>query len=957
MRKRHVQHNSANPTIVGKITETGRFGKLHFRKYLNIMKGKFDNKLMATMLLLTLLAGTFGVATHLAPSTASEPVYKYLWIKYVPADMSPAPETTPLPPGEHALPYGWSGTITAPEMVNGTTDGVRYIFVKWIVYGNETGGVWEKPEGQLWADISMVENQTAVCYYKVQYKLDIVLPDVVEPYSDAYYQVYGQNWVKANSTWLDADTKVQVGFYPPGGGTGPWEILLEANKKAVFEKWVINGFESTSRESGWFFMDGPKEAVAIWKIQYFLRVKAAPPEPRPDLGGYLTPPSGEDWYDEQSEVTLTAPEFQAVSANWRLRFDYWDVDGERVEGNPITVHMDTNHTATAHYWLQYKLWVKTDPEGIVAIPGTGFYDTCTNVTLTAPQFVYFVDEVARYTFVKWVVGAGIGEFTTPTITFHVPHIIPTLPFEAVAVYKIQYYLTVTDNIGGASGLAAYSGWKEYWKGIDITAPDTVNIDGTSRWKFSYWIRSWDPTPVTTNRITFGMGSNATITAYYHKQYLAKWDATPVKPTGWPGQWWFDEGAHITYSAPMEVPGTTFVFFRWVINNVEYPVGQQSVPLTVTGPIDGVAYYVNKTAIYMSPTSVTMTAPATCKDFTIDVVGANFNKERGNMDIYAIDMKITFDPSLIEIKDVTLHLDDLWGAGKYFVAKSEWNNTAGWYWLVATALADTPGFEGTKTILTITFHVKYDPCYPETKGAWIFWNGWNDLQLVNHLNERIYPEYVYNSYYLISAPMPKLEIKPSSIQITSDAPTFNAEVWLNTGIKVCGYHVVVTYPTDLLDVLSVSISNFLPGPYATCSWIINDAAGTVTVDVVQQDGVPPVTGSGLLFTITFKVAKTAIWPDSLSGTIGFGAGTKISVLCPSLRDQVLGTDLGGVPATYSYKAKAGDVNLDGHVGLEDLRIIAMHYGETGQSYHPLDLNRNGKVDIFDLVLVAINYEKD
>ena len=916
------------------------------------MKGKFDIKAGAIVLLLMLLAGTFSVAMYFAPTAASEPVYKYLWIRYVPVDM-PAPETTPLPPGEHALPCGWSGTVTAPEEVSGA-EGIRYIFVKWVVYGNETGGVWEKPEGQLWADISMVENQTAVCYYKVQYRLDIVTP-----YSKPYYQVDGGSWVQADSVWLDEDTKVRVGFYPPGEPP-PYIVELEANKRAVFEKWVINGFESTTRESAWFFMDGPKVAVAIWKIQYFLYVKAAPPEPRPDLGGYLTPPPGEGWYDEQSDVTLSAREFQAESANWRLRFDYWDVDGvsQGAGVNPITVHMDTNHTATAHYWLQYKLWVKTDPEGIVGIPGTGFYDTCTYVTLTAPEFVYFVDEVARYTFVKWVVGAGIGEFTTPTITFHVPHKIPTLPFEAVAVYKIQYYLTVADNIGGASGLAAYSGWKEYWEGIDITAPDIVEIDGTSRWKFSYWIRSWDPTPVTTNRITFGMGSNATITAYYCKQYLAKWDATPVKPAGWPGRAWFDEGTHITYIAPESIPSTTFVFLKWIINSEEYPVGQTNVPLTVTGPIDGTAIYVNKTAIYMSPTSVTMTAPATCTDFTIDVVAANFNRERGNMDIYAIDMKITFDPSLIEIKDVTLHLDDLWGEGNYFVAKSEWSNTEGWYWLVATALADTPGFEGTRTVLTITFHVIYDPCYPETKGAWIYWNGWDHLQLVNHLNERIYPEYVYNSYYSISALKPKLEIRPSEIVVSYDKPEFPVEVWLINGIKVHDYYVVVNYPTDLLDALSVSIGNFLPGPYAKFAWWIDEGAGKVYVMVTHASGVPPVTGTGRLFSITFKVTKTAIRPDTLTGVISIDTSSYLSVLCPQYRLQkITEGNLEGSTATYRYMAKLGDVNLDGVVGLEDLRIIAMHYGETAQGYHPYDLNRNGKVDIFDLVIVAINYEED
>jgi len=909
------------------------------------MKGKVY-QVMVSLLLLVLLAGTFTVTTRLTPVSATE--VKYLTISYLPSEM-PEPATVPAV-GTYKLAYGWSGPLEAPDIVNTTNPSIRYKFKQWAIWYEESK-YWSNSTDNPY-NITLYENITAYAEYKVQYKLT-----VETPYSTPYSQVDGEGWVQhPPDRWLDANTKVHVGFYPPGD-PGPWIWPIQPNKQAVFEKWVINGVDDgTNRISNWFNMDGPKVAVAVWKIQYYLYVKAAPPEPRPDL--VPTAPSGAGWYDEQSDVTLTADDFQMVHNDWRLRFDYWDVDGvSQGKGvNPITVHMDTNHTATAHYWLQYKLWVKTDPANIVEIPGTGFYDTCTNVTLTAPEFIYFLDNVARYTFVKWVV-TNIGEFNTTTITFHVPHYLPTLPFEAVAVYKIQYYLTVADNIGGVSGLPAYSGWKEYWESISITAPDVVEIDATSRWKFDHWIRSWDPTPVTTNTIEFGMGRNATITAYYKKQYLAKWDATPVKPAGWPGQAWFYKGANIIYIAPTEIPSTTFVFLKWIINNVEYPVGQTNVPLTVTGPIDGVAVYVNKTVLYMSPTNVTMTAPATCTDFTIDVVAANFNRKRNNTDIYAIDMKITFDPQLIEIKDVTLHLGDLWGEGNYFVAKNEWSNTEGWYWLAATAIADTPGFEGTKAILTITFHVKYDPCYPETKAARIFWNGWDNLTLLNHLKQRIYPEYVYNCYYSISAPKPKLELRPSEIVISSGAPEFPVEVWLINGIKVHDYYVVVNYSTEYLDALSVSISNFLPGPYATFAWRIDEAVGKVYVNVSLASGVPSVTGTGKLFTITFKVAKTAIQPDTLTGAISIDSSSYLSVLCPEYRLQTI-TDgnLEGSTATYSYMAKLGDVNLDGKVGLEDLRIIAMHYGETGSSYNPYDLNRNGKVDIYDLVIVALNYER-
>jgi hypothetical protein len=71
--------------------------------------------------------------------------------------------------------------------------------------------------------------------------------------------------------------------------------------------------------------------------QYYLTVKTDPP-------GAATI-SGEGWYDESAAVTLTAP---PVSGSFR--FWGWDIDGvPQGTTNPITVTMNANHTATAHY--------------------------------------------------------------------------------------------------------------------------------------------------------------------------------------------------------------------------------------------------------------------------------------------------------------------------------------------------------------------------------------------------------------------------------------------------------------------------------------------------------------------------------------------------------------------------------------------------------------------------------
>ncbi|MEM3578456.1 MAG: hypothetical protein QXX51_08465 [Candidatus Bathyarchaeia archaeon] len=90
---------------------------------------------------------------------------------------------------------------------------------------------------------------------------------------------------------------------------------------------------------------GGGTVTAYYHTEYYLTVKTDPE-------GLVEIP-GTGWYKEGTDVELTAPEVAGYI------FVYWDVDGTAVEGNPITVTMDTCHTATAHYWpeLEYKQFV------------------------------------------------------------------------------------------------------------------------------------------------------------------------------------------------------------------------------------------------------------------------------------------------------------------------------------------------------------------------------------------------------------------------------------------------------------------------------------------------------------------------------------------------------------------------------------------------------------------------
>jgi hypothetical protein len=153
---------------------------------------------------------------------------------------------------------------------------------------------------------------------------------------------------------------------------------------------------------------GPYVASSL--ITTFLTVQTTP------LGIASIP--GQGWYIQGTNVVLTAPASINLSSNTRYSFSYWDIDGvSQANGiSTLTLSMNANHTATAHYSTQYLLTVLADPIGVATVPGAGWYNGGTLVTLTAPSIQY-------YQFNDWDVdGSFQGNGVNPiTITMNTAH--------------------------------------------------------------------------------------------------------------------------------------------------------------------------------------------------------------------------------------------------------------------------------------------------------------------------------------------------------------------------------------------------------------------------------------------------------------------------------------------------------------------------------------------------------
>jgi len=281
--------------------------------------------------------------------------------------------------------YAYAGLDTG-EVID---DGTKYLFVKWTV--DATGTDYAKSDA-----IHMEGAKTAVAEWKTQYYLTVVSP---------YDTPGGMGWYDKDATaYATLDSGI-VGLAP--------------GKQAVFTGWTGDA-SGTGLTSDAITMSGPKTATALWVIQWYLDVDVAPPE-----AGTVP---GEDWYNHCTTVTLTAPEYlpsAAGTSGVRYKFSSWDVDGTAQIDNPIDVHMDAPHVATAHYTVQYYLTVKTDPTGIVTISGEGWYDACTWKTLTAP-----LEPDVRYLFAYWDVDSFFDVFLDNVIEVHMDR-----PHTATAHYK------------------------------------------------------------------------------------------------------------------------------------------------------------------------------------------------------------------------------------------------------------------------------------------------------------------------------------------------------------------------------------------------------------------------------------------------------------------------------------------------------------------------------------------
>ena len=173
-------------------------------------------------------------------------------------------------------------------------------------------------------------------------------------------------------------------------------------------------------------------------------------------------------------------------------------------------------------------------------------------------------------------------------------------------------------------------------------------------------------------------------------------------------------------------------------------------------------------------------------------------------------------------------------------------------------------------------------------------------------------------------------------------TFTVDISAEAVFDMAGWQFDIAFDPAILEAISVSEGNFLKTGGTTFfqGGSIDNVAGKITALSAARLSTQGVSGTGTLLQVRFK-AKSDGETKLVLQNFEFGATT--GDLIPAGPHQV--------SITVEGRLATGDVNRDGRVSILDLILVAQQLGKRVSAGSPVDLNRDGAVSILDLILAA------
>ena len=174
-------------------------------------------------------------------------------------------------------------------------------------------------------------------------------------------------------------------------------------------------------------------------------------------------------------------------------------------------------------------------------------------------------------------------------------------------------------------------------------------------------------------------------------------------------------------------------------------------------------------------------------------------------------------------------------------------------------------------------------------------------------------------------------------------TFTFDVRAENISNLAGWQFDIAFDSTVLEALDVSEGDFLKTDGGTTffqSGRIDNAAGKITGLIAGRISEGGVSGNGSVLQVRFK-AKSEGETELALRNFEFGSSTGENIPAGPLEIRI----------TVEERLATGDVNRDGRVSILDLILVAQQLGNSVPANSPVDINRDGVVNIFDLTLVA------
>ncbi len=174
-------------------------------------------------------------------------------------------------------------------------------------------------------------------------------------------------------------------------------------------------------------------------------------------------------------------------------------------------------------------------------------------------------------------------------------------------------------------------------------------------------------------------------------------------------------------------------------------------------------------------------------------------------------------------------------------------------------------------------------------------------------------------------------------------TFTFDVRAENVSDLAGWQFDIAFDPAILEAVDVSEGNFLKtdgGATFFQRGHIDNAAGKITGLSAARITDREVSGTGTILQVRFK-AKIGGETELALGNFEFGSSTGENIPAGPLEIRI----------TVEERLATGDVNRDGRVSILDLILVAQQLGRSVPPNSPVDINGDGVVNIFDLSLVA------